>query len=206
MHQRGRVSRLDTRVAISEDEREQDPITITQMCGSDSNKTTPTGYIDDTSPCSPGPSETSPYETYKTSISSNNAPHLPRIPSFTELNSWLTKTFPVDNEEMEPIYLPDDSPLKGKDKALWQKREELVDMGPLEYYRGDFPPNRHTLKRMERSFNDERIRRYLGYRPHRRIDAEEEHYSRDDKYDRRRGFVYIVPSTRIRDYEMQVDR
>src|SRR5436190_16441012 len=71
MNHPDRAFQLDSRVTTSEDEREQDLIKVTGILGSESNKTTPIEYLDDTPPCNPCPSGTSRHDTYKTSISTS---------------------------------------------------------------------------------------------------------------------------------------
>jgi hypothetical protein len=99
-------------------------------------------YHDDvTTPSTPGPSGTT---MKKISASEPNVDNTMRIPELTGADFWITKDQNYErvyNDEAEWDYIPEDSPLKGKEKA---RRIEthfgLPPLPPNHFQQYDAPP------------------------------------------------------------------
>jgi hypothetical protein len=155
---------LDSIVATSGDAKDQDLMATYAVKTFESDNQMPghlKSYNDDAPPCTPGPSGTARQESMFPKT--NNVPNNNTRPlaSFTDLNDWVTKQFPIENQDMEPIYLAEESSLKGKEPAMW-RRKEVMDQYRFEQIRRGYirySSGRH----MEKRFQEEKLRRYLGY-------------------------------------------
>ena len=154
-----------------------------------------TDYIDDTPPCVPGPSGTSRVTTTTSHNTMTDEPTpLRRFPSFTELKSWATKDPEIDYEGMELDYLPDNSPLKGKEKAEWIKK-----IDPAEQFRRS---ERNFWRYMNRRQMQERARRFdMELRTGYAAGPGDWFHSREEEFDTKRELIFgIPPSLKLRDY------
>jgi hypothetical protein len=75
------------------------------------------------------PSHLKPESSSVSPIHKTNNGTLKRLSSFIEMKSWWKEEVicKCDEEDMEFNYLDEDSPLKGKGKVLWRKREPELD-------------------------------------------------------------------------------
>ena len=191
---------LDSRVSTSGDEKHPNLMETREIPPSESNNQTSshsTGYKGDEPLCTPGPSSRPRTIISKVNLSNDPTPPLPRLPSFTELKDWSTKEFADDG--MEPVYLPEDSPLKGKELARWRKKE-VVDIRQSDQFRRDF---RSSGKHMDIRFQEERLRKYLGYKSMSSRYSDMEgggYYSREHGFISRRDFAFKFPNMKSGEY------
>jgi len=113
-----------------------------EMLSLDSDREQIPFYHDNaTPPCKPGPSGTT---TKKVSAQDPNVDTIP-IPEFTRADFWITKDQDYEsiyNDDAEWDYLPNDSPLKGKEKARRIERHYLLPPLPLnQYQQYEVPPS-----------------------------------------------------------------
>ena len=150
-----------------------------------------TDYIDDTPPCVPGPSGTPRVTTSaKHNTATDDPTPLRRSPSFTELKSWSTQDVEIDYGGMELNYLPENSPLKGKEKAEWIKKRD-----PTEQFRRS---ERNFLRYMNRRQMQRRFDTELrtGYA----VGPGDWLHSREE-FDFKKEFIFgIPPSLKLTDY------
>jgi hypothetical protein len=152
-------------------------------------------YIDDTPPCVPGPSGASRVTpTTSRTTATDERPTLRRFPSFTELKSWSTKDPEIDYEGMELNYLPDNSPLRGKEKAEWVKKK----IDPTEQLRRS---ERNFWRYMNRRQMQEARRLDMEWRTSYAVGPGDWFHSREEEFDSKRELFFgISPSLKLRDY------
>lgn len=143
----------DTKASESYRERDVDLIAAFEMKSSDLNKIAPTNMDArdyGTPPCAPGPSSASFPITkrYEKDVPDDIIQRLPQTPPFIRLENGWTNPPGIRNEDMGFDYLPDGSPLKGKGKAEWKKKD--IDPMLLRFLR--FNPHL-AEKRFSKSMN-----------------------------------------------------
>jgi hypothetical protein len=151
--------------------------------------------IDNTPPCMPGPSGTSRVTTTTShNTMTDESTPLRRFPSFTELKSWSTKDPEIDYEGMELNYLPDNSLLKGKEKAQWIKK-----IDPTEQFRRS---GRNYVRYMNRRQVQEQARRFdMESRTGYTVGPGDWFHMREEEFDFKREFIFgMPPNLKLRDY------
>lgn len=153
-----------------------------------------TGFNDyDTPFCIPGPSSASKQRQYEKSTNNSGRTDAyqrrRRTPSVTTVCSEAK-----EDDEMEPVFLPDNSPLKGKEKAFWRRKKLNPVQMPAESLFSTVP-----AKMLERFHRKEQVP--LPRRPpHCNVATEFRLHAKGKGDDHTQDIILRIPNVQLKEH------